>query len=131
MENASKALILSGAVLVAIIIISLGVYIISSQKEAIGGSEETAKTLEVKTHNETFEKYQGTKRGSDVRNLLNDVKIYNNRNASNTISITYSTESNIDTIYSSIKPYGTYKVSIPSSGGYDANGYVIAITISD
>ena len=128
MENASKALIMAGAVLIAIVLISIGVYIISSQQGVIDQSEESSEVLQIKTYNATFEKYGGTIKGSEVKNLLVDIQTNNNRNAGKQITITYGTESDINGIRNLIRPNKNYEIDLV---GYDADGYVNAITITD
>lgn len=126
MENASKALIISGAVLIAIAIISIGVYIISSQKGVIDSNEKLGQTLEVKTFNSTFEKYEGSgKKGSEVKNLLIDIKTNNNMNSDKQISITHNSKTDINEIQKGIHPNKSYVITI---NGYE-NGYVKSILI--
>ena len=130
MENASKALIMAGAVLIAIVLISIGVYIISSQQGAIDQSEESSKVLQIKTYNATFEKYGGTIKGSEVKNLLSDIQTNNNRNTSK-ITITHGsntgdTTSVINNIRNLIRPNKNYTIDF----GYDADGYVNTIKIT-
>ena len=78
MENATKALLIAAAVLVAILIISLGIGIFntaSEQAESAGNLSE----YEIKTFNDKFKKYEGTNRtGSDVNSLLDTVFNHNN-----------------------------------------------------
>ena len=133
MENASKALIMAGAVLVAIVIISIGVSIISSQKGTIDQSEETSKVLQVKTYNSSFEQYAGTNKGSVIKDLLSEIQTNNNRNATRQITITYGTNNGtttaaINTIRNLIRPNKNYKVSLSE---YDSEGYIKSITITD
>ena len=57
MENASKAIIIGGSVLVAILIVSLGIVIYNSSKGTTGTAKEAVDTLEVQLYNQKFEKY--------------------------------------------------------------------------
>lgn len=131
MENAAKALLIAGAVLIVIALISLGVYIISSQKGTIETSKDAADTLQVATYNSTFLKYVGSnKKGSEVRSLLTEIQTNNKRNNSHTISISYGSETSISNIQSSIMPGKSYNVTVNDSD-YDENGYITKITITD
>ncbi len=71
MENASKALIIAGAILLAILIISLGIMILGKAQDTINGSGMTQ--AEVQAFNEKFTKYEGKQRGSSVRSLIQEV----------------------------------------------------------
>jgi len=68
MENASKALIIAGSVLVAILIIGLGMRIFY---QAEGGADmiELSST-EINMFNSKFERYAGTQTGSQVKSLI-------------------------------------------------------------
>lgn len=129
MENAAKALIIAGAVLIAIALISLGVYIISSQKGTIETSKNAADTLEVTTFNSTFLKYVGSrKKGSEVKSLLIDIQTNNSRNPSRTIGVEYGDIKEVSDIQTAISAGKSYNVS---AVGYDSNGYVNSIIIKD
>ena len=78
MENASKALIIAGAILLSIAIIGIGMYVYQSVsgtiQDAAGMTEE-----EVNAYNQEFETYGGTnKRGTVVRGLCDKVRSHNN-----------------------------------------------------
>ena len=79
MENATKALLIAAAVLVAILIISLGLVVYNMAAEAMGGVNLNEQ--EVQAHNDQFRVYEGTaKRGSEVNALLQKA-LNNNLNA--------------------------------------------------
>ena len=75
MENASKALIIAGAILLAILIIGLGVFIYNQASNAIGNTGMDQ--LAVQQFNGQFEAYEGTKSGSQIKELIK-VVISNN-----------------------------------------------------
>lgn len=78
MENASKALIIAGAILISILIIGLGVFIYNKAKgamdDSIGLDEQKISSV-----NQKFEAYEGTVSGSDVRALIDLVRTNNNQ----------------------------------------------------
>ncbi len=71
MENASKALIIAGAILLAILIISLGILIYNQASSVV--NENTMDSVEVSQFNTQFTQYEGTKSGSTVRSLAQAV----------------------------------------------------------
>ena len=149
MENASKALIIAGAILISILIVGLGV-IIYNKVSGIAQSG-TLSEQEISAHNSPIEQQFGDHvSGTNVKSLLSKVNS-NNRTAmtndekiGNLIyvqldgsDITDGTSGTVDT--SGIKTGRTYTVAIAGSGysdedkygtSYWANGYIKSITIT-
>ena len=70
MENATKALLIAAAVLVAILIISLGLVVYNMAAETVNNSANLS-AQEIQSFNEQFTQYQGDNvRGSNVNALL-------------------------------------------------------------
>ena len=77
MENASKALIIAGAILLSILIISLGIFIFQQAKGAV--NTDSIDQMQVDAFNGKFDQYAGTKiRGAQVKALINAVNTNNN-----------------------------------------------------
>ena len=76
MENASKALIIAGAILLSILIIGLGMMIFSQAQSAM---EDTGLDKQkIDTYNADFMNYIGDRvKGTNVRTLANVVKNHN------------------------------------------------------
>lgn len=70
MENASKALIIAGAILLAILLISLGMMIFSQAEDTLNNSGMSK--AQIQAFNAQFLKYEGTKKGSLVRQMVNE-----------------------------------------------------------
>jgi len=68
MENASKALIIAGAILLSILIIALGIYVFNMAKSATDTNQ--LDTAAKNTFNAQFEQYEGRQVGSSVKSLL-------------------------------------------------------------
>lgn len=76
MENASKALIIAGAILISILIITLGIMIYGQAKGAI--DTNAMSELEIKQFNEKFMQYDGDRvRGATVNSMLQSVVAHN------------------------------------------------------
>lgn len=71
MENASKALIIAGAILLSILIIALGIYVFNMAKNAT--NTDALDELAINTFNANFESYSGKQTGNQVKTLLNNV----------------------------------------------------------
>ena len=76
MENASKALIIAAAILIAIVLITLGVYVIGVGQDQIKNSGMS--DIEITTFNQKFTKYIGTQKGSTIRTMVQEVMSNNN-----------------------------------------------------
>lgn len=68
MENASKALIIAGSILVSIMVIALGVTIFNKAQDAADTS--TLDTTEITMFNSKFERYLDNQSGSQVKSLI-------------------------------------------------------------
>lgn len=133
MENASKALVIAGAILVAILLISIGVLIINSTGDMTDQVGSTADTMAIETFNSQFTNYQGTAvSAAQVKSLVSKV------NASNaTNEATSSTdEKYVEIVWagglttnkaSALKSTQKYSVVLD----YATTGYVNKVTISD
>lgn len=79
MDNASKALIMAGAILLAVAIVGLGVYFFSMSEGLTQQSEESILNLSTELQNSELLKYEGDRvKGSDVRSLARKVQLINN-----------------------------------------------------
>ena len=147
MENASKALIIAGAILLAILIIGLGMFIY--QQAADQMRTEPIDELAVQEYNSKFLNYdKGTISGSQARQLCTAIMQHNltrakddsslyievlkdgDLNQSNDAGTKTATEMNaaITTIRNDIKSGKVYSVSF----GYDAKtGYIVEAKITE
>ena len=118
MENTSKALIIAGAMLVAIMIIGFGVMAYNRARTSVANVDLSAQ--EVTAFNATFEQYSGEQKGSAVMQLITAVITSNTTTEGKYISM-YGDENNIVAIKRTTKiyPEHTYTVKIeyaPSTG---------------
>lgn len=76
MENATKALLIAAAILIAIVLISIGVYVLSIGQNAMSGADMTEQ--EIATFNSKFTAYEGKNvMGSKVNALLQAIATNN------------------------------------------------------
>lgn len=140
MENASKALIIAGAIILSILIIGLGMFIFQKANSTTEGADLSSQ--KVKAYNSVFEQYVGTQTGINVKALLDEVRSHNLANASDaslnidvkeasqaatttppTAAVTAAT---VNTIRAKIQNGKSYTVDF----GYDAStGYIVAVGI--
>ncbi len=77
MENASKALIIAGAILISILLISIGIILINSGRDITETGTQGMNSQKIQTFNAQFTAYEGTKKGSEIRGIFNTVKASN------------------------------------------------------
>ena len=76
MENASKALIIAGAILISILIISLGVLVYNQASSTV--NKANLNSQEAQAQNSKFESYFGTDvTATEVKNLLSEIRTNN------------------------------------------------------
>lgn len=140
MENASKALIIAGAILLSILIIGLGMFIYQQAAGAMSGAGLDKE--KIAAYNSEFEQYEGTQSGTNARALCDLVRSHNNANVDDTtmqiiiqnssaVGVNEASENgftaaDVNNIKSTIKAGKTYTIDF----GYDAkSGYIVAIGI--
>jgi len=136
MENATKALLIAAAVLIAILIISLGLVIYNRASETVNNAGDLSE-YEIQQHNEKFTKYEGDNvSGSDVNAMITTVFNYNLKqaNTSDYVLITDSTGNGAD--ISTSMSTSTTPTKVPTGARYSikcnlTNGMVTSITINN
>ena len=137
MENASKALIIAGAILLSILIISLGIMVYNNAKNTVGSANLSKQ--EIQTFNSQFENYEGSKTASEIRTMYQAVIASNasetKSGTSRLISISGAATSNCGnastTYVASNKPTST--PTVPNTNtyevklGYSDDGLVVDI----
>ena len=137
MENASKALLIAGAILICIVLISVGMLVLNSTTDVTDQVGDITTSQAAQSFNSNYTGYAGTQKGSSVRQLLGAIATNNQtNNAGHTIKVTTSNigtditdvndASDITAKMSDIVNSATYTVEITAM---DA-GYVSAIKIS-
>ena len=80
MENASKALIIAGAILLSILIIAIGMYIFNSSSNSINDAASRISQQEISAFNNQFEMYEGKQVGTNVKSLIQNMSAGANTN---------------------------------------------------
>ena len=142
MENASKALIIAGAILLAILIISLGIMIYNQASGVVNNN--AVGEVDISTFNNKFPQYEGDRvRGAQVNALLQQIQsnniTYKADGNSRQVSVTVSATNwqsgdkptgaiNGSKAYVKANTGSVYKVTI---GTDDKTGLVNTVTIAD
>ena len=136
MENASKALIIAGAILLSILIISLGIMVYNNAKNTVGSA--SLDKQEIETFNSQWQAYVGkNKTASEVYTMMSAVVA---SNASETNSgkgrfIKVTKNGTAPTAAETTKPTVTPEMPVSSSmyeikAGYGPNGLIVGMTYS-
>lgn len=132
MENASKALIIAGAILLAILLISLGILIYNQAQDTVSnsGMDQAA----ISAFNNKFLKYEGTSQsGSVVKSLINEVIASNSDSSTPAIKIMLgdnnaaTSGTDISNATSSIETSANYTVRMTKYGN---DGCISEIVVS-
>lgn len=133
MENASKALIIAGAILLSILIISLGIMVYNNAKNTVGSA--SLDKQEIETFNSQWQTYVGSnKTASEVYSMMSAVVASNasetksgaNRwvNVTNTGTAVKTVPTSTPTVTPSMPASNqTYTIS----AGYAANGLIVCL----
>ena len=112
MENATKALLIAAAVLVAILIISLGLVVYNMASETVNNSANLSE-YEIQSFNEKFTKYAvDNKSGSDVNAMLKTVFNHNLAQGESSTQVKVTGDANLD------KSATSYE-KVPTGSRYD------------
>ena len=82
MENATKALMIAGAVLIAIMIIGVGMMIFNSGSKTINDSIGKLNQVEIQSFNSELEGYEDKQKGTVVKELISKIMALNATNES-------------------------------------------------
>ena len=139
MENASKALIIAGAILISIVLIAVGVMVVNGANGAIDTAVGQMSDSEKTIFNQKFESYEGNQKGSSVKSLLSAIEANNSNDSGATIvevNILGSTfyagnqvntnDAGLSTARANIKNSKTYTVTFTKT-----SGVITSATITD
>lgn len=122
MENASKALIIAGAILLSILLISLGIMVYNNAKGTVNNANLDAETAQA--FNTKFTQYGGTQRGTAL-NALIDTAIASNAKSGHTVKFKIAS---VETEATAVTRYAN-SVSKTVSFEYGTDGYISFISI--
>ena len=133
MDNASKALIIAGAVLIAVMLVSVGVMIYNQAAGVIGQGQSNMDALEITMANQPYTQYEGANKNRNaVGQLLDTIAQAYDAGAEHTVSVTiesapktFSDNTNTSEIREAakeIRKASNYKYTVTFDK--DQNGYI-------
>ena len=129
MDNASKALIIAGAILIAVMLVSLGVMLYNTAAGVAESTTGTVESLGVEGFNAQFNQYMGTGKRAAIAQGLIDKVIANNANGDTTITVNgKSTATDLTAIRNGLTNKDVnYTIT---ATGWDSTGVINAIEIA-
>lgn len=129
MENASKALIIVGAILIALLLITMGRAVLNMFEEPKDEAAGLLTSEQVESFNSNFTALQGSsQRANEVIQLMTKVQSNNRTDSTKQISVVYGSLTDPAEIAAEVEVAKKYKVVVKDS---DSNGYVDQITITE
>ena len=87
MENASKALIIAGAILISILLISIGIILINSGRDITSTGASQMQSQKISAFNNKFLAYEGKKKGSEISGLIGEVNASNASDSEHQVTV--------------------------------------------
>ena len=126
MENASKALIIAGAILIAILLISVGIIVMNSINDPIDEATDSAASQAIEIFNSKFTGYLGSgQKASSVKSLMTAIASSNGANPEHKIDV-----NGIGTTTGAIQSAVVNKNTYTCEASYGTDGYINAITVT-
>ena len=126
MENASKALLIAGAVLIVILLIAVGMKIFNSSSSTADQVDTNMQTVEITTFNNKFLQYEGKQSGTQVKALINVVIEHNATDEARKVKVNEETKGNkIADLLKNINSMAEYTVTVTTD---PSTGYVNSVS---
>ena len=131
MENASKALIIAGAILLPILLISLGIMVYTNAKGSIGDANLNSE--EIQTFNTKISQYCGKNKSANDMNALMSAIIASNgaqKNSADPHTIKVDIDSTASTYVTGTAPNCSFSSEVKYSAEYETtDGYISKVTV--
>ena len=130
MENASKALIIAGAILISILLISVGIVIMNAISEPVASAGDTAASMGAETFNSKFDTFAGNK--VDYNTAKQAITaVLSTASGERKITLTGSAGSTTISSIADLNRNKTYKIVFTDQAGSEAaDGYYSKCTIT-
>ena len=81
MENATKALMIAGALLIAVLLVTVGMSVFNMGSDMIDRNKTGMEQTEINQFNNKFLAYEGEQKGSKIKGLISEIITMNATNA--------------------------------------------------
>lgn len=90
MENASKALIIAGAILISILLISVGIIVMNAINDPVSQAGDSSASQAIEIFNSKFTAYEGEIKGSSLRSVISTINASNGSDPDHQVALTTS-----------------------------------------
>lgn len=126
MENATKALIIAGAVLISILLISVGIMVFNAANDPIAQAQKSSESQAIQMFNEQFSPYLGTGvSAQQAKSLISAVNASNGKDKEHPVTLDPSGKTKASQIIATEK-YNIEEFDEKPDGG---DGYIDRILI--
>jgi len=87
MENASKALIIAGAILISILLITIGILLVNSAQDISSSGATAMSSQAIQSFNSQFTQYEGSNKSASEINRLLDTVVSSNASHDNEVVV--------------------------------------------
>ena len=127
MENASKALLIAGSILIVILLIAVGMMVFGGAQSNIEGSIASMSSQEKEAFNNQYLMYNGKQKGSSVKSMINKVIANNSNEGTHVVNINGENEAtDLSGLLNEVTSTATYTIEF----GY-TDGVISDITVKD
>ena len=127
MENASKALLIAGSILIVILLIAVGMMVFGGAQSNIEGSIASMSSQEKEAFNNQYLMYNGKQKGSSVKSMINKVIANNSNEGTHKVNINSKNQAaDLASLLNVVKSTTTYTIEF----GY-TDGVISDITVKD
>ena len=129
MENASKALMFAGTILITLMVISAVVFMYRDLTSVKRQESENQKVEEIAEFNKSFESYEKDLKGAQIFSLANKITDYNNKYAGNdgygaiTLTVNVGSKENNDEYYTKLQS----EIDVMIKDKYISSNYLEAL----
>jgi len=128
MENASKALLIAGSVLIVILLIGVGMMIYNGATETINQSTTQMSSQQIQMQNQQYTPYEGSNvRGTKVKQLLETIKA---SEAAGGVPMTFDSNGTITSKDQSSTVVTSHQYTVTFSDA-DTDGLIDSVSIKD
>ena len=129
MENASKALIIAGAILISILLIAVAMIVMNSINNPIQQATDQATSQAIEMFNAKFTGYAGQQSSASVKSLMTSIASNNGVNPDHQITVGGSLGTTPGAVQAAVSSQKTYTVTFTYGSSGADNGYITGVDV--
>lgn len=126
MENASKALIIAGAILISILLISVGIMVMNSINKPLDEATKSSEDQAVQMFNAKFSGYSGQQQAAAIKALMTAIA---SDTSGRITTVTGLGQTGPGNVQAAVKTGETYTVTFTYGTTGETKGYIIGVNV--